>query len=205
MAALKIHGIPKSRAVRVIWMAEELGIPYEIVPVTMADKAHKAPAYLAINPNGRLPAIEDGGFKMSESLAINLYLAKKHGRFYPSSLEDEARCWQWSHWTVFELDRQVNDWAAHDHVLPKEQRDPAKLKAALEVLSVPFGVLDGVLAKQQYLATPDAFSVADLNVASAMYRCINMDFGANRNLARWYKACWERPAAKKARDIRERS
>ncbi len=204
MATLKIHGIPKSRAVRVIWMAEELGIPYENVLVTMADKAHKGPAYLSVNPNGRLPAIEDGDFKLSESLAINMYLAKKHGKFFPKSLEDEARTWQWSLWTVFELDKQVNDWAAHDHVLPKEQRDPAKLKAAREVLDVPLGVLDGVLAKQQYLVSPDQFTVADLNVASAMYRLINMDFGAKKNVARWYKACWDRPAAKKARDIREK-
>jgi glutathione S-transferase len=204
MADLKIYGIPKSRAVRVIWMAEELGIPYDNELVTMADKAHKGPAYLAVNPNGRLPAIDDNGFRMSESLAINLYLAKKHGRFYPKSLEDEARCWQWSHWTVFELDKQANDWAAHDHVLPAPQRDPAKLKAAREVLDVPLGVLDRLLASRQYLVTPDQFTVADLNVAAALYRCINMDFGAMKNVARWYKACWERPAAKKARDIRER-
>ncbi len=205
MAPLKIYGIPKSRAVRVIWMAEELAIPYEISPVTMADKAHKQPAYTTINPNARLPAIDDNGFRMSESLGINLYLAKKHGKFYPATLDGEARCWQWSLWTVFEIDKQVNDWAAHDHILPEAQRNPAKLQAALEVLAVPFGVLDGVLAKQQYLVTPDAFSVADLNVAAALYRCINMDFGANKNLARWYKACWERVAAKKARQIRETS
>ncbi len=205
MAALKIHGIPKSRAVRVLWAAEELGIPYEIVPVTMADKAHKQAPYLSINPNGRLPAIDDNGFHLSESLAINMYLAKKHGKLYPASLQDEARCWQWSLWTVFEIDKQVNDWAAHDHVLPEAQRDPAKLKAALDVLAVPFGVLDGILGKQQFLVTPDAFSIADLNVASALYRCNNMDFGARKNLARWYKACWERPAAKKARHMRESS
>ncbi len=203
--ALKIYGIPKSRAVRVIWMAEELGIPYESVGVTMADKAHKQPAYLAVNPNGRLPAIDSDGFRMSESLAINLYLAKKHGKLYPKSPEDEARCWQWSHWTVFELDKQVNDWAAHDHVLPPEQRDSAKLKAAREVLNVPLGVLDGVLSKQQYLVTPDSFSVADLNTASAMYRLIKMDFGSMKHVSRWYRACWERPAAKTARDIRESS
>jgi glutathione S-transferase len=194
MAALKINGTPRSRAVRVIWMAEELAIPDENVLVTMADKAHKQPAYLAVNPNGRLPAIDDNGFRMSESLSLNLYLARK---------EDEARCWQWSHWTVFEIDKQVNDWAAHDHVLPKEQRDPAKLKGALEVLDIPLGVLDRALTNQQYLVTPDLFWVADLNVASALYRCINMDFGAKKNLARWYRACWDRPAAKKARDIRE--
>ena len=203
--SLKIYGIPKSRAVRVLWMAEELGIPYENVGVTMADKAHKGPAYLAVNPNGRLPAIDDNGFKLSESLAINLYLARKHGKLAPKSLEDEARCWQWSLWTVFEMDKQVNDWAAHDHVLPTDQRDPAKLKAALEVLNVPLGVLNSALAKQQYLVTPEAFSVADLNVAAAMYRLIKMDFGANKNVARWYRACWDRPAAKKARDLRENS
>ena len=204
MAPLKIYGIPKSRAVRVIWAAEELAIPYEIVTVTMADKAHKQAPYLAINPNGRLPAIDDNGFRLSESLAINLYLAKKHGKLYPKSPEDEARCWQWSLWTVFEIDKQVNDWAAHDHILPEVQRDPAKLKAALEVLAVPFGVLDGALAKQPYLVA-NAFSIADLNVAVALYRCIGMDFSARPNLARWYKACWERPAAKKARQIRESS
>jgi glutathione S-transferase len=203
MAALKIYGIPKSRAVRVIWMAEELGLPYQNELVTMADKAHKGPGYLAINPNGRLPAIDDNGFRMSESLAINLYLAKKNGKLYPGSLEDEARCWQWSHWTVFELDKQVNDWAAHDHVLPAAQRDPAKLKAARDVLDVPLGVLDRALADRQYLVTPDAFSVADLNVAAGLYRCINMEFGAMRHVARWYRACWERPAAVKARHIRE--
>lgn len=205
MAALEIYGIPKSRAVRVIWAAEEIGIPYEIVPVTMADKAHKAPAYTAINPNARLPAIDDNGFRMSESLGINLYLAEKHGKLIPKTIEGRAQCTQWSLWSVFEIDKQVNDWAAHDHVLPEAQRDPAKLKAALEVLSVPFGVLDGVLAKQQYLVTPNEFSIADLNVASAMYRCINMSFGDKKNLERWYKACWERPAARKARNIRESS
>ena len=202
---LKIYGIPKSRAVRVLWMAEELGIPYANVGVTMADKAHKQPAFLEVNPNGRLPAIDDGGFRLSESLAINLYLAKKHGKLQPKSLEDEARCWQWSLWTVFEIDKQVNDWASHDHVLPEAQREPGKLKLAREVLDVPLGVLDSALANRAYLVSPDAFSVADLNVAAAMYRLNRMDFGAKKNLARWYRACWDRPAARKARDLRENS
>lgn len=202
MANLKIYGIPKSRAVRVIWMAEELGLPYDTVPVTMADKAHKKPAYLEINPNGRLPAIDDGGFRMSESLAINLYLAKKAGKLYPKGLQDEARTWQWSHWAVFELDKQANDWAAHDHVLPEKDRDPAKLKAALDVLNVPLGVLDAQLGKSAFLIGNE-FTAADLNVASTLYRLTKMDLSAKKNLQRWYNACWERPAAKKARHIRE--
>ena len=63
--------------------------------------------YLALNPNGRLPAIDDDGFVLWESLAITLYLAKKYslGRLYPATLEGEAKTWQWSLWAVQEADR----------------------------------------------------------------------------------------------------
>ena len=203
--ALTIYGSPRSRTMRVLWIAAELGLDYRHVPLAFDDPTLRSPWFLKLNPAAAIPTIDDDGVCLGESLAINLYLAKKHGKLYPKTIEDEARCWQWSHWTVFELDKQVNDWAAHDHVLPSDQRDPGKLKAALDVLNVPLGVLDQALARQQYLVTPDAFSVADLNVASAMYRLIKMDFGANKNVARWYRSCWDRPAAKKARDLRENS
>jgi glutathione S-transferase len=203
MAALKIYGVPRSRTVRVLWLAEELGIPYENIPQTMQNGANRQPEFMAITPNGRLPAIEDNGFKLSESLAINLYLAKKAGKFYPSSPEQEALSWQWSMWTVFEVDKQTTDWANHDHVLPPEKRDPAKLKDVREAMELPLGVLQKVLSKQDYLVTPDAFSVADLNVASALYRLNWMDLSSKPALERWFRACWDRPAAKKARAMRE--
>src|SRR5436309_12921662 len=78
MAILKIYGTSRSRANRVIWMAEELGIAYETISVDLA--APRDPAFLAVNPNGRLPAIDDDGFYLFESNAINLYLAQKHRR-----------------------------------------------------------------------------------------------------------------------------
>ena len=108
--ALKIYGQPKSRAVRVIWMAEELGIPYENVPVTMADKAHKQPAYTSINPNARLPAIDDDGFRMSESLAINYYLAKKHGKFLGTivSTPEEAKKFMAQGFLFFQAVAELN-------------------------------------------------------------------------------------------------
>ena len=99
---MRIYGIARTRAFRALWMAKELGLDYEHIPVEIGDAGARTPEFLAINPNGRLPAIDDDGFVLSESLAITLYLAKKHspGRLYPGTLEGEARAWQWSLWAV---------------------------------------------------------------------------------------------------------
>ena len=75
---LKIYGAARSRAFRVLWVAEELGLAYEHVPVEIA-QASQDPTYLEVNPNGRIPAIDDDGFRLFESLAITQYLVRKHG------------------------------------------------------------------------------------------------------------------------------
>ena len=78
MSGLKIYGIARTRAFRALWMAKELGLDYEHDPVEIGDAGARTPEFLAINPNGRLPVIVDDGFVLFESLAITLYLAKKH-------------------------------------------------------------------------------------------------------------------------------
>ena len=78
MSRLRIYGVARSRAFRVIWTAKELGLDYEHIPVEIGQDGARKPDYLAINPNGRLPTIDDGGFTLWESLAITLYFAKKH-------------------------------------------------------------------------------------------------------------------------------
>ena len=106
MSRLKIYGIPMSRAFRVLWMANELGLDYENVPIHFADSSSKTPEYLAINPNGKIPAIEDGGLKLWESMAINLYLAKKHDKgLWLNSPETEAQATQWSVWVMAEVEK----------------------------------------------------------------------------------------------------
>src|SRR5438067_12198896 len=91
MSDLKIYGIAASRAFRTLWMALELGLDYEQVQVGFGEDGVKSAAFLAINPNGRVPAIKDGDFVLWESMAINLYLAKKHGHgLYPGDLQGEA-------------------------------------------------------------------------------------------------------------------
>ena len=198
---LRIYGIARTRAFRALWIAKELGVDYEHVPIEIGAAGARQPDYLAINPNGRLPAIEDDGFVLWESLAITLYLAKKHGRLYPTTLEGEAKAWQWSLWSVQEVDRGVNIWSLHAVRLPPEDRDPQRLAEALKVIEAPFRVLDGALAGHSYLLGND-FTVADLNVAAVISRAIDMDLAATPRLGDWLRRCLERPAARDARALR---
>src|SRR5713101_4603774 len=192
MSDLRIYGVARTRAFRALWIANELG-----------QAGARQPDYLAINPNGRLPAVDDGGFVLWESLAITLYLAKKHstGRLYPAMLEGEAKAWQWSLWSVQEVDRGVNIWSLHAVRLPPEDRDPRRLAEALKVLERPLKVLDGALAGRPYLLGED-FTVADLNVAAVISRAVDMDMSATPRVGDWLRSCLERPAACEARALR---
>ena len=148
MSSLRIYGIARTRAFRALWVAMELGIDYEHIPLEIGSAGARTAEFLAVNPNGRLPAIDDDGFVLWELLAITLYLAKKHslGGLYPATLEGEAKTWQWSLWALNEVDRGVNIWSLHAIRLPPEDRDPAKLAEALKVIERPFKVLDEALA-----------------------------------------------------------
>src|SRR5712692_10926337 len=201
MSKLRIYGVARTRAFRALWIAEELELDYEHIPIEIGPAGARKPDYLAINPNGRLPAIDDGGFVLWESLAITLYLAKKHGRLYPPTLEGEAKAWQWSLWSVQEVDRAVNIWSLHAVRLPPQDRDAQRLAEALKVLEPPFQVLDGALAGRSYLLGDD-FTVADLNVAAVISRAIDMDLSGTPRLADWLARCLERPAAREALALR---
>jgi glutathione S-transferase len=202
MSSLRIYGIARTRAFRALWIAKELGLDYEHLPVEIGDAGARTPEFLAINPNGRLPVIVDDGFVLFESLAITLYLAKKHsnGGLYPGTLEGEARTWQWSLWAVTEVDRGVNIWSLHAIRLPAAERDAGKREEALKVLA-PFNVLDAAVSRQPYLLG-DAFTVADLNVAAVVSRAVDMDLTAVPNLKAWLVRCLDRPAARAALELK---
>jgi glutathione S-transferase len=202
--ALKIYGVARSRAFRTLWMAKELGLDYEHVKVDFATGETRTPEHLALNPNGHVPVIDDDGFILWESMAINLYLAKKYGAggIYPSRLEDEARAWQWSFWGMTELERPVLTALFNRAILPESQRDAAAADIAEKTLAQPFGVLQGVLGDSAYLLG-EQFTVADLNVASilAWARPAQVDFSGVPKVAEWLRVCAERPAARTARQL----
>ena len=192
MSKVQIYGNVNSRASRVTWCARELGVDHEFVDVGW-DK-QKQPEFLAINPNGKFPGFADGDLKMFESLAINLYLAKKFGTggLYPTNLEDEARVMQWTLWAATEV--EPNAFPALMLALGYS-KDEAAAKAGEEKLKAPLKVLDDALKGKQWLVG-DKFSVADLNVACVvnMLRAGKIDFSYAPNVVAWHTRCNARPA-----------
>ena len=195
--ALTIYGSPRSRTMRTLWMAAELGLDYTLDPLTWDDAALKADAFLALNPAGQVPTIEDDGFALCESLAINLYLAKKYAAppLYPASLEGEAQVWRWSLWAQGALEPYVQRDLSMDALKAVGQREMDGL--AHQALAV----LERALAGRDYLCGAD-FCVADLNVAAVLSpsRTAHLDLKAYENIRPWIKRCYARPAAMKTRE-----
>src|SRR4051812_16881051 len=200
---LRIYGAPKSRALRTLWMVGELGLEYDHKSWLPRSPETKTPEYRALNANGRVPTIDDDGFILSESMAINFYLAKKHGSaLYPADPKNEALALQWSLWETDRLDRQLVNYVRHSKELPEAERKREVAESTWNEVTESFDVLETALKKSMWLAGP-SFSVGDLNVASALYRALTLDLAKWPHINTWLHRCWERPAAKRARAMRE--
>ena len=200
---LRLYGSARSRGLRVLWMLGELGLAYDHKDWLPRSPETRTPEYLALNGNGRVPTIDDDGFILSESMAINLYLAKKHkSPLYPSDPKHEALAIQWSLWETDRLDRQLVNYVRHSSELPAAERKAAVAEEMWKEIVPSFDVLEAALKKSEWLAGP-AFSVGDLNVASALYRALSLDTAKWPKTQAWLNKCWDRPAAKKARAMRE--
>ena len=205
--ALIVYGSPQSRTTRVLWMLAELGVPFEHIPVAWDDPFLKSPDFLRINPAGRIPTIVDDGMALTESLAINLYLAKRYGAagpqgLYPQTLQDEARTWSWMLWAMFDMESPLEAVRRHraEIYLPAAERQPAVADEAERRLGPALALLDGVLVKTPWLVG-DRFSVADLNVAAVLSpsRTSLIELGPYPALRGWIERCYARPACRDAR------
>jgi len=203
MDRIKIYGVPISRSISNIWTALELGIEYENVPIGWEDNSIYSDEYRRINPNARVPALQDGDFIMWESLAINMYLVKKHGGpLAPRDLREEGLALQWTLWAAIHLERPLAQWLFNTHILDPEERRPQVAAKAAEEMRPLLKLLDGQLERTPYLAG-DRFTIADLNVGCVMLRPRQeLDLSEYPRLRAWDKAVFERPAAKKAWAIR---
>lgn len=200
---LRIYGAAKSRAVRTLWMAGELGLSYAHKNYPPRAPQTRTPEFLALNRNGRVPVIDDDGFVLPESMAINFYLAKKHcSALYPSDPKFEALALQWSLWETDRLDRQIANYVKHTSDLPQAERKPEIAQASWKEIVPALEVLETALTKSAWLAGP-AFSVGDLNVAAALCRALAIDLAKWPHVQAWLNRCWERPEAKRVRAMRE--
>ena len=212
---LTIYGCYRSRASRNYWLAGELGIPFKSVPVIQAYRladpnAASAPLhtrtaeFLEVNPNGHIPSMDDDGVRLHESLAINLYLAKKHGGpLAPRDVVEDGQITMWSLWAVAEVEAHALKILTHRAGKP-EQRDEKLAQAAVEALRAPFSVLDGALADSGYLVGR-RFTVADINVAEVFRYAMAAPelFAAAPRVKAWLESCQGRPAFKQMMATRE--
>jgi glutathione S-transferase len=200
---ITLYGAMASRAHRVVWMLKELGLPFEHVPTNFMNGSTHKPEFLAINPNGRVPVLKDKDFVLYESMAINLYLAKKYGDVIaPSGIREDALCTQWSFWVVSEVEKPLLFASANRKLFSEDQRDEQQASMAIARLDRPFKVLDAHLANDEFLLG-DRFSVADLNVATVMDLAPQCGISLEPwpRLKTWHEACLSRPAASDWKDV----
>jgi glutathione S-transferase len=198
---LQLHGNPRSRAMRCLWMLEEIGQPYELVEKsTRADDLQKA-EYLQLNPNARIPTLIDGNLVLWESMAINIYLAQKDDGPMHCTPEVLGLAAQWSFWAVLEMEALLLELLQHRALLPEFARDPSYAERGELLLGKPLGILNATLADRKHLAGA-AFSVADLNVASILVwgKMARLDLSAYSELNSWLDSCLARPAYLRVRE-----
>ncbi len=180
-------------------MAAELGLTYEHVPYEYNDPKLKQTAFLQINPAGTIPTIVDGGFALSESLAINMYLGKKYGRegstpLYPGTIEEEARVWRWSLWAS----SHIEPWVQYDDIaLELRTAIDENVQSATEPA---IRILDDMLSRQPWLLG-EHFTVGDINVAGVLSpsRAKKIDMRHYAHIGEWLELCYARPAAVRTR------
>jgi len=197
---LKIYGTSMSRTGRCLWAAEETGVKYEHIPTQIADV--KAPAHLKLNPNGHIPVIDDDGFVLWESMAINFYLAAKYGKapLWPEAVQDRATANQWSYWAMTEVEPSLVTLLQNRMFLPPEQRSEKAVAGAIETLKAPLAVIEQHLGNREYLLGKD-FTIADLNAGSVwnIGTMVGLDFSPAPKTTAWLTKCTSRPASERGR------
>lgn len=163
---LKLYGTPPTRALRVIWLLNELGLEYELCPVDLMQGEHLQPEFLAINPAGKVPVLVDGSLVLTESAAIQLYLAEKYPQagFIPESVEDRAQVYRWMFFLVTEIEQPLWRIARHTFVYPEDKQLPQDVELARQECVDMVAVLERHMANREFVVG-DRLSVADFNAA----------------------------------------
>jgi glutathione S-transferase len=198
---LKIWGRTTSSNVqKVMWAIGELGLAYEQVDIGGPFGKNKEPAYLAMNPNGLVPTLDEGdGFLLWESNSIVRYLAAKHNSrvLEPADLHTRALAQKWMDWQLSVVAPAIYPLFWGLVRTPPEQRDHKAIEAGKAGTTAAARILDDQIGKTNYLAGED-FSYGDIPSAIMIYRFIMLvpERPAMPNLDRWYAAISERKAFK---------
>ncbi|GHH54785.1 MULTISPECIES: glutathione S-transferase family protein [Gammaproteobacteria] len=195
---LKIWGRHNSSNVRkVLWCAEEIGLPYESVQVGGAYGGTDEPAYRAMNPNGLVPVIEDHGLPLWESNTIVRYLCARYALdvLYPSDPAERAIGEKWMDWTTSSFAPAFRDLFWGVLRTAPEQRDAAAIAAALERSGQLLARADAALSRQPWLSG-ERFAMGDIPLGAFAYAWFGMPIERPElpHLQAWYERLVQRPA-----------
>ncbi len=197
---LKIWGRNTSSNVqKAMWAVGEVGLEYQRFDVGGAFGKNREPAYLAMNPNGLVPTLQDGDFILWESNTIVRYLAREYGagKLEPSDPQSRARASQWMDWQLSVVGPAI--FAAFWGLIrtPEEKRDLAAIAASQAKTTEAMKILDAHLGRAAFVAG-DQFSMGDIPVGVMAYRFRQLcpDRPEMPHLERWYAELQKRPAFK---------
>jgi glutathione S-transferase len=198
--SIVIYGSIGSRASRCLWTAEETGAAYEWISITTLDGSNRKPDYLAINPSGKIPAMTDGDVVLTESMAINQYIALNYGQggVWPNDRASQARVLQWTFWSATEIEYYIGAIFPHLVMKSAADRDQALVERLLGEMMPKFVELENALAGKDYVL--GAFTLADINLSVQTFSIVDrfgLDLAQYPNVRAWTERCRDRPARRK--------
>lgn len=189
---IDLYTAPTPNGHKVSIALEEMGLAYDLHQLSFDKAEQKAPEFLAINPNGRIPAIVDDGFAVFESGAILMYLAEKTGRFLPADVPARSRVIQWLMWQMGGLGPMMGQANVFVKYFP--ERIPAVMERYQRESRRLLEVMDGQLSRTEYLAGD--YSIADMAAYpwARIHAWPEVSIDGLDHLARWLDLIGARPA-----------
>jgi len=199
---ITVYSTPNSRGTRITWLLEELGQVYDYHLIDFSKGDGKSPEFLAINPAGKVPAIEDDGLVMTESGAIVTYLADKFGDagLIPEvGSKARGKYEQWSYFVLCELEQPLWTMGKHKFALPKEQRVTEIFPTAAWELQKALQLFSDGLGDNDYMVE-NRFTAVDILLAHTLIWATRFEQPIEQaNLQAYLKRLSSRPALKQAR------
>ncbi len=202
---MKLYFAPRSRAVRTAWLLFELGIEFDIEKYELGAKEMRTPEFRSVNPNARVPVLDDGDVRMTESAAIAQYLLARYdteGKFSPAVLSPEFPIYlQWLHYGEGMIMGAMNNFVVETVFLPPEKSSQVHADRAFKLMDRYLRAVDAHLADREYLA--GAFSAADTITGHACYMSewFGVTFDEMPNLRAYLDRIKGRPAFQKALEL----
>ena len=195
---MKIYYAANTRAVRIVWLCEELSLDYELYKFNgLGDRRMREPDYLNVHPLGRVPSLEDGDVRLFESGAIVQYILERYGngRLVPVPGSEEFPLYlQWFHYAEGMLMPPVNTLVVETKILPKEKSNPVNIARATKLLGKMLAAVEIELVGKDYLVGD--FTAADIMCGHAciVARRLGGEVGDKPNVSAYIDRLETRPA-----------